>query len=121
MTMKDFKGLKVWKKAHHLTLAVYKKTVTFPREELYGLTSQTRRSCVSIPANIAEGCGRRGDAELARFLQISMGSASELEYHLLLAHDLKLIENTDYESLNNDVTEVKRMLASFIKKLNPDS
>jgi four helix bundle protein len=71
--MKDFKALKVWEKAHQLTLAVYKTTRTFPRDELYGLTSQIRRSCVSIAANIAEGCGRRGDAELARFLQIAMG------------------------------------------------
>ena len=86
--MKDFRNLKVWEKSHQLALAVYKATSTFPRHELYGLTSQIRRACASIPANIAEGCGRSGDAELARFLQIAMGSASELEYHLLLARDL---------------------------------
>ncbi|MFQ5961877.1 MAG: four helix bundle protein, partial [Candidatus Methylomirabilales bacterium] len=74
--MRDFRELKVWEKAHHLTLAVYNATTTFPRDELYGLTSQIRRSCASIPANIAEGCGRGGDAEFARFLQIAMGSAS---------------------------------------------
>jgi four helix bundle protein len=82
--MKDFHALKVWQKAHQLTLAVYQVTATFPREELYGLTSQLRRSCSSIPANLAEGCGRNGDAEFARFSCIAMGSASELEYHLLL-------------------------------------
>ena len=119
--MKDFKELKVWEKAHQLTLSVYKATVDFPRDELYGLTSQIRRSSASIPANIAEGCGRKGDAELARFLQIAMGSASELEYHLLLASDLNLLNSSDYERLANDVTEVKRMLASFIKKLNADN
>lgn len=115
--MKDFRKLKVWEKSHRLTLAVYKATRTFPREELYGLTSQIRRACASIPANIAEGCGRKGDAELARFLQIAMGSASELEYHLLLAHDLELLNASEYEPLTRETTEVKRMLTSFIKKL----
>jgi four helix bundle protein len=86
--MKDYKKLMVWEKAHQLTLSVYEATKGFPKDELYGLTTQIRRACVSIPANIAEGCGRDGDAELARFFQISMGSSSELEYHLLLAHDL---------------------------------
>ncbi|MDY7006605.1 MAG: four helix bundle protein [Cyanobacteriota bacterium] len=119
--MRDFKELKVWVKAHHLTLAVYQATSTFPATELYGLTSQTRRSCASIPANIAEGCGRSGDAELRRFLQIAMGSASELEYHLLLARDLNLIKASEYESLVENVIEVKRMLASFIKKLRAES
>jgi len=76
--VKDFRKLKVWEKSHHLTLAVYKATALFPKDELYGLTSQIRRSGVSIAANIAEGCGRAGDAEFARFLQIAMGSASEL-------------------------------------------
>jgi four helix bundle protein len=115
--LRDFRQLKVWEKAHHLTLAVYKATATFPRAELYGLTGQTRRACVSIPANIAEGCGRSGDAELARFLQIAMGSASELEYHLLLARDLNFLNSSNYEHLANGVTEVKRMLTSFIQKL----
>jgi four helix bundle protein len=118
--MKDFKELKVWGKAHHLTLEIYKATQRFPKDELYGLTSQIRRSCISIPANIAEGCGRSGDPELARFLNIAMGSASELEYHILLARDLKLLEDQTHHSLASDVTEIKRMLASFIKKLNAD-
>nr|WP_293076579.1 four helix bundle protein [Moorena sp. SIO3H5] len=100
-----------------MTLSVYRTTEVFPKEELYGLTSQIRRSCVSIPANIAEGCGRNGVAELARFLQIAMGSASELEYHLLLAHDLNLIKAQDYEYLTANLTEIKRMLTSFIQKL----
>jgi len=118
--MRDFRELKVWEKSHQLTLAVYKATATFPRDELYGLTSQIRRSCSSIPANIAEGCGRSGDAELARFLQIAFGSASELEYHLLLAHDLQLLNGSDYDKLANEATEVKRMLTSFILKLRAE-
>ncbi|MFW0859423.1 MAG: four helix bundle protein [Dehalococcoidia bacterium] len=117
--MKDFK-VEVWKKAHQLTLEVYKATRAFPRDELYGLTSQIKCSCSSIPANIAEGCGRSGDAELARFLQIAMGSASELEYHILLAHDLILLKDSAYERITTDVTAAKRMLAAFIKKLNAD-
>lgn len=100
-----------------MTLDIYRVTKDFPREELYGLTTQIRRSCASIPANIAEGCGRGGDAEFARFLQIAMGSASELQYHLLLARDLGLLNDLDYERLSQETTEVKQMLTSFIKKL----
>jgi len=118
--MRDFRELKLWAKAHHLTCEIYKATANFPREEMYGLTSQIRRASASVPANIAEGCGRGGDAELARFLRIAMGSASELEYHLLLAHDLTMLNTPDYERLAKDVTEVKRMLAPFIQKLTAD-
>jgi four helix bundle protein len=118
--MRNFRQLKVWEKGHWLTLAIYETTAKFPREELYGLTSHIRRSCASIPANIAEGCGRSGDAELARFLRIAMGSASELEYHLLLAHDLNLLDASDHERLTKEVTEVKRMLTSLVQKLTAD-
>ncbi|MBI3780678.1 MAG: four helix bundle protein [candidate division NC10 bacterium] len=118
--MKDFRDLKVWERTHLLTLAVYKSTATFPRNELHGLTSQIRRSSASIPANIAEGCGRGGDAEFGRFLQIAMGSASELEYHLLLARDLELLTRLNYESLASEVTDVKRMLTTLIQKLRGD-
>lgn len=97
--MKDFHELKVWQKAHQLTLAVYQVTAAFPREELYGLTSQLRRCSSSTPANLAEGCGRDGDAEFARFCSIAMGSASELEYHLLLAKDRKLIQPHEHTEL----------------------
>jgi four helix bundle protein len=115
--VRNFRELKVWRKSHTLTLAVYEATVAFPKQELYGLTGQVRRSAASVPANIAEGCGRNGDAELARFLPIASGSASELEYHLLLAHDLKLLKTPEYEMLAREVTEIKRMLTSFIQKL----
>ena len=119
--MRDFRELTVWQKAHRLTLAVYKSTTTFPREELYGLTSQIRRAAASVPANIAEGCGRNGKAELARFLQIAMGSACELEYHLLLARDLTLLPQMDYDGLLGELTQVKRMLTSFIQHLKTES
>ena len=118
--MKDFRKLAVWEKSHRLALEIYRITSGFPKSELYGLTSQIRRACVSVPANIAEGCGRSGDAELARFLQIAMGSASEVEYHLLLAHDLGLLSCSDKERLVLQVTEVKRMLTSFIRQLRAD-
>ena len=118
--MKDFRELKVWQKAHELTLAVYQVTASFPREELFGLTAQIRRAGSSIAANLAEGCGRNGDAELARFSSIAMGSASELEYHLLLAKDLKLIPPQDYEVLHQRTTELKRMLTALMQKLNAD-
>ena len=118
--MRNFRELKVWEKAHHLTLGVYKASQSFPRDEIYGLTSQIRRSSVSVPANIAEGCGRNGDAELARFLQIAMGSASELDYHLQLARDLNLLNSSDYAQLTSEVGEVKRMLTSFVQKLKAD-
>lgn len=117
--MKDFRELLVWQKSHQLALAVYGVTASFPREELYGLTAQLRRASSSIPANLAEGCGRRGDAELARFCSISMGSASELEYHLLLAKDLKLLKPAAYEQLTEATVEVKRMLSALIQKLRP--
>jgi four helix bundle protein len=119
--MKDFRDLKVWSKAHTLTLAVYGATRAFPREEQYGLTSQIRRSCASIPANIAEGCCRGGDADFARFLRIAVGSASELDYHLLLAHDLGLLQDTQYATLSGQTAEVKKMLSSFIQKLKAES
>jgi four helix bundle protein len=115
--VRDFRKQKVWEKSHSLTLEIYKVTESFPREELYGLTSQMRRACASIPANIAEGSGKDGDADFARFLQISRGSASELEYHLLLAHDLGFLGNEDCQQLSKETNELKQMLTNFIKKL----
>jgi four helix bundle protein len=115
--VKDFHDLKVWQQAHQLTLAVYKVTTVFPRDEAYGLTAQMRRSASSIPSNIAEGCGRTGDIELARFCQIAMGSASELEYQLLLARDLGFLNLESYQTLNEELVSIKRMLNVFIGKL----
>lgn len=119
--MRDFRELKIWARAHSLTLSVYQATSGFPKEELYGLTSQLRRASVSIPANIAEGCGRSGDAELARFVTIGMGSASELEHLLLLAHDLGYLPSPDYERLDGDLAALKKMLVVFTQKLKANS
>ena len=119
--MKDFRSLSVWEKAHELTLQVYRETGRFPREELYGLTSQLRRGSVSIPSNIAEGCGRGSDADFARCLHIALGSASEVEYQLLLAHDLGFLGPDAHRALASRCTEVKRMLTSLIQKLTAES
>ena len=119
--MQSFRNLRVWEKAHILTLDVYRSSKSFPREEAYGLTSQMRRASASIGANIAEGSCRRGDCDFGRFLQIAIGSASELEYHLLLARDLELLGSADYQRLSEEVVDVKRMLASLICKLRADS
>jgi four helix bundle protein len=118
--MKDFRELKVWEKGHRLALKVYSATTKFPKEELYGLTSQMRRSSISIPTNIAEGCGRNRDSELNRFFEIAMGSASELEYLLLLTHDLGFIVKEEFNELTGEITEIKKMLTSFIQKLKAD-
>ncbi|MFP4345254.1 MAG: four helix bundle protein [Anaerolineales bacterium] len=115
--MKDFRQLHVWEKGHRLVLEIYRVTQAFPREELYGLISQMRRSAASIPTNIAEGCGRRTDPDFARFLQFAMGSASELEYQLLLARDLGFLNDERYQLLTEDVEEVKRMLTGLLKRL----
>ena len=115
--MKDFRDLKVWGKAHALALHVYDLTARFPSAERYGLTSQMRRCAMSVPSNIAEGCGRGSDADFARFLHIATGSASELEYQLLFAHDIGLLASADHEKAERDVVEVKRMLSALLKKL----
>src|SRR5580704_5151162 len=105
--MEDFKNLRVWAKAHELTLNVYQKTRCFPKQEMYGLTSQMRRSAASVGPNIAEGCGRRSDGEMRRFIQIARGSANELEYHLLLAKDLHLLQDGEFAELEARVLEVQ--------------
>jgi four helix bundle protein len=116
--MRDFRELKVWQKAHQLVLRVYPATSTFPASEAFGITAQMRKAAVSIPANIAEGCGRKGDPELARFMQIAMGSASELEYYVFLTRDLGLMPERAATEMEAHVVEVKRMLASFLQKLH---
>jgi four helix bundle protein len=118
--MKDFRRLKVWRKAHELVLALYRMSTRFPKEEMYGLTSQLRRSVVSVPSNIAEGCCRAGDIEFARFLQIALGSASELEYQILLCNDLSYLTDTEYNDLQGRVVEVKQMLSSLIHRLRSE-
>jgi four helix bundle protein len=115
--MKDFRRLVVWEKAHRLTLACYAATAHFPREELFGLTSQIRRCSASVGANLAEGCGKDSDGELGRFVQIAAGSARELVYHLLLARDLGFLAVATHEELQKRILEVQRMLASLARQL----
>lgn len=115
--MQDYRRLKVWSKSHALALQIYRTTQEFPSDERFGLTSQLRRAASSVPANIAEGCGRGGTRELRRFLIVASGSASELEYHLLLAKDLGYLSDL---ALSTRTAEVKRMLASLINRLTRD-
>ena len=119
--MKDFRNLEVCKRAHETTLAVYRSTRTFPREETYGMVSQLRRRSASVAANIAEGCGRSGNAEFGRFLAMAMGSASELEYFLLLARDLQYLSQDSYGLLSEDVRKMRRMLNRLILKVQEES
>lgn len=118
--MKDFRDFKVWEKAHELVLAIYKATEAFPKHEIFGLVSQLRRCSTSIPANIAEGCGRLGNSELHRFLQIACGSANEMEYHLLLARDLGYVNEQAYLILDQQLAEMKRMLVALTRKVGSE-
>ena len=116
--MRDFSQLKVWQKAHALTLGIYRATAAFPREEVYGITSQMRRYSASMGANIAEGCGRTGNGDFHRFLNVAVASAAESEYFLLLARDLAFMPVKSYGTLREDVLEVQRMLASLLRKVD---
>ena len=115
--MQDYKKLKVWEKAHAFTVVVYKTTRAFPRDEIYGLTSQIRRCAVSVPSNIVEGCGRGSNPELVKFLHYALGSANELEYQLLLSRDLGYVSAEAHVPLAASVLEIKRMLAALIVKI----
>ena len=112
--MQDYHRLKVWEKAHHLTLEIYRLTASFPKHELYGLASQMQRSSSSVPTNIVEGCGLSTNRELLKHLHYSMGSAKELEYQLLLSRDLGYIQEGDYARLTTEVGEIERMLSALI-------
>ena len=115
--MKDFRETLVWQSSHVFAVEVYRLTKSFPQEELFGLTSQMRRAAASVPANIAEGCGRDGDAELKRFMNIALGSACELDYFVLLARELGYLAPKDANVAATEVLEIRRMLGSFIKRL----
>ena len=115
--MGDFRKLEVWQVAHKVVCEIYRETANFPKTEVYGLTAQLRRSAASVPANIAEGCGRRGDAEFSRFVRISLGSATELEYHLLLAHDVGFLSAAPYERLSAQAHRIQGMLAGLNRTL----
>ena len=115
--MRDYKKLKVWQKSHAFVLKTYKVTSGFPREEMYSLVSQLRRASVSIPSNISEGCGRYGNKELKQFLCIAMGSANEVGYQLLLSKDPGYVQESEYDNLYNEIDEIQKMLASYIRTL----
>ena len=115
--MQNYKDLKVREKAHQFTLKVYEATRSFPKEEIYGLTNQLRRAAFSIPANIAEGCGKNTKNDFANFLNIALGSANESEYFLILSNDLQYLKQDIYEVLFNNINEVKAMLIALINRV----
>ena len=115
--MRDFQQLEIWQRSHQLTLKVYTITQSFPKEELYGITSQMRRSSSSIPTNIAEGCGRNSAAELKRFLAIAAGSSSELQYQLLLSKDFHYLTDSIFKELHDEVIQIRKMIYSYSEKL----
>lgn len=117
---RDFRDLRVWKRAHQIAIAAYRVTTVFPREEAYGMTSQIRRAASSVPANIAEGCGR-GGGDLVRFCRIAAGSAMELDYHLLLAKDVGLLDPNVYQQISADVLQLRQMLGRLISTLATES
>jgi len=115
--MQNFKELKVWEKAHQLTLSIYKTSAKFPKEEIFSLTNQLRRTLASIPANIAEGCGKNSQADLANFLNISLGSANETDYFLILSRDLDYLTEEQFTILSNSINEVKEMLINLVSRV----
>ena len=115
--MHQFKELKVWQKGRELVKDIYKSTYHFPNDELFGITSQMRRSAISIPANIAEGCGRNSDNELSRFLDIANGSAFELETLVILSFDLEFYSKDDFEYFDNKLNEIQRMIFGLKQSL----
>lgn len=115
--MQNYKELKVWEKSHQLVLEVYRITASFPKEEIFGITSQVRRAVASIPANIAEGCGKSTQLDFAKFLNISLGSANETDYFLLLCKDLKYISETEFLELEDTINAIKAMLINLITKV----
>ena len=119
--MRDFRKLIIWQRSHQLTLAVYRISKSFPKEEIFGLTSQMRRAVSSIPTNIAEGCGRTSNKDFAHFLQIAIGSATEVEYQLLLAHDINYINDDDYQALTDETVVVRKMIIKYQSELKSSS
>jgi len=119
--VQDYRNLLIWQRAHNVTLHVYKLTKHFPDDERFGLINQLRRASVSIPSNIAEGCGRDSDAELRRFVLIAMGSANEVEYQVFLAYELGYVSDKVYQQNAEQLAELKRMMNGFIRKLKAKS
>ena len=115
--MRDFHKLIIWQRSHQLALKIYSISKLFPKDELFGLTSQIRRAVSSIPTNIAEGCGRASNKDFAHFLQIAIGSAAEVEYEFLLAHDLNYINENDYQTLTEETVAVRKMIIKYQSEL----
>lgn len=115
--MRDFRNLVVWERSHRLTLALYRATDRFPKSEMFGLTSQIRRAAASVPTNRAEGCGRWGDGDMGRFVQIAMGSASEADYLILLAKDLNYLAVSEYDAVSAELSEIRKMLTALYKRV----
>lgn len=115
--MRDYQQLAFWQRSHQLTFKIYKATKTFPKEEIYGLTSQMRRSSSSVPTNIAEGCGRMSNAELKRFLTIAAGSLSELNYQLILSKDLQYLSETLFKELLDETIQIRKMIHRYYEKI----
>ena len=115
--MRDFHKLGIWQRSHQLTLAVYRASKVFPKDELFGLTSQIRRAASSVPTNIAEGCGRASNKDYAHFLQIAIGSASEVEYELLLAHDVEYINDEAFNKLTSETIAIRKMIIKYQSEL----
>lgn len=116
--MRNYKQLQVWEKSHHLTLEIYKELTVFPKDEMFGLISQMKRSSSSIPTNIAEGAGRFTNKDFARFLSIAYGSCNELEYQIILSVDLRYLDANNGENLKEKIQEIRKMLYALINKLN---
>ena len=115
--MRDFKKYNIWKLSHLFTLKIYDVTKTYPKDEIYGLISQIKRASSSVPTNISEGCGRDSDAEFNRFLTIALGSASEVEYLIILSKDLNYIDESLFIILNEEINTIKRKIHSLKQKL----
>ena len=115
--MQNYRKLLVWQKAHEFVSNIYENTKGFPRDELYGITSQLRRASVSISANIVEGAGRKTRSDFARFLTISLGSTNEVEYFLILSKDLNCISMDEYTGLADRLVELRKMLSSLAAKV----
>ena len=119
--MRDFRKLEIWKRSHKAVLHLYGVTKDFPTEEKYGITNQIRRAGVSIPSNIAEGCGHESKKEFARYLQMAAASTSELQYQLILAYDLGYLQEDQYAELASIIGDLKKMIFVYTKRIRADS
>ncbi|WP_421874343.1 four helix bundle protein [Marinoscillum sp.] len=119
--MHNFQELKVWQKGIQLAVDVYKQTDTYPESEKFGLTSQMRRCAVSIPSNIAEGCGRKTDKDLSNFLSHSLGSQYELETQMIISKEVDLINHSEFEKLTSELNEIQKMTRTLIDKFSRSS